>query len=111
LPNKCTQAPFAHGATGLHLSSAHPSRSAQLVLDAHISSDWQSISGNPAKLGLSLLSIAFDVVFLIQHFVLYRPPPAVARNAGEVHARGGAAGEASRSPTERDALLSSSQEV
>ena len=36
--------------------------------------DWTSIFGSPTKLGLGLLSILFDVVFMIQHYVLYRVP-------------------------------------
>ncbi|CEQ39613.1 SPOSA6832_01171 [Sporobolomyces salmonicolor] len=45
---------------------------AQLVLDAWIDADWRAITGNPGKLGLSLLSLSFDLVFVAQHFVLYR---------------------------------------
>lgn len=76
------------------------SASAQLVLDAYISSDWQSITGNPAKLGLSFLSIAFDVVFLVQHFLLY-PEPRAAEIDGSTADRGGGASN------EREPLLSS----
>jgi len=45
---------------------------AQLVLDSWIEEDWTAITGNPGKLGLSLLSMGFDLVFVVQHFVLYR---------------------------------------
>ncbi|KAI5480743.1 hypothetical protein MNV49_007149 [Pseudohyphozyma bogoriensis] len=45
---------------------------AQLVLDSWRANDWAAITGNPGKLGLSLLSIAFDIVFVVQHYVLYR---------------------------------------
>ncbi|KAG0258884.1 hypothetical protein BG011_003020, partial [Mortierella polycephala] len=45
---------------------------AQLVLDAYISGDWSGISGDPVKFGLGFLSILFDLVFMIQHYVLYR---------------------------------------
>lgn len=44
----------------------------QLVLDAYISDDWSGISGDPVKFGLGFLSIAFDLVFIAQHYVLYR---------------------------------------
>jgi len=37
---------------------------------------WTGVLGNPAKLGLGLVSICFDVVFIIQHYVLYRSRPA-----------------------------------
>ncbi|KAF9156992.1 hypothetical protein BG015_008495 [Linnemannia schmuckeri] len=44
----------------------------QLILDAYISDDWSGISGDPVKFGLGFLSIAFDLVFITQHYVLYR---------------------------------------
>ncbi|KAF9155078.1 hypothetical protein DFQ26_009852 [Actinomortierella ambigua] len=43
----------------------------QLVLDAWISGDWTGISGDPVKFGLGFLSIAFDLIFVVQHFLLY----------------------------------------
>ncbi|KAG0147629.1 hypothetical protein CROQUDRAFT_670377 [Cronartium quercuum f. sp. fusiforme G11] len=45
---------------------------AQMVLDAGIENAWPSLTSNPGKLGIALLSIAFDIVFILQHFVLYR---------------------------------------
>ena len=44
----------------------------QMVLVAHNSRDWDSLTGNPTKLGLAGVSLVFDVLFLTQHFVLYR---------------------------------------
>ncbi|KAF9438806.1 hypothetical protein BGZ76_004405 [Entomortierella beljakovae] len=44
----------------------------QLVLDAYISGDWSGISGDLVKFGLGFLSIAFDLVFITQHYILYR---------------------------------------
>ncbi|KAG1223922.1 hypothetical protein G6F62_004303 [Rhizopus arrhizus] len=43
----------------------------QLVFDAFLSGDRSGISGDPVKLGLGLQSIAFDVIFMLQHFVWY----------------------------------------
>ncbi|CAF0809331.1 unnamed protein product [Adineta steineri] len=34
--------------------------------------DWSSIFGSPTKLGLGLFSIIFDILFIVQHYVLYR---------------------------------------
>ena len=34
--------------------------------------DWTSLYGNIAKLGLGGFSIFFDMIFVIQHFLLYR---------------------------------------
>lgn len=45
---------------------------AQLFLDASFQSDWSGVTGNPAKFGLSNISLLFDVIFIVQHFVLYR---------------------------------------
>lgn len=36
------------------------------------SDDWKSIFGDPTKFGLGMISILFDLIFLLQHFVLYR---------------------------------------
>ncbi|PKY04822.1 hypothetical protein P168DRAFT_289686 [Aspergillus campestris IBT 28561] len=44
----------------------------QLVLDSSFQNDWSGITGNPVKLLLSNVSIAFDVVFMVQHYLLYR---------------------------------------
>jgi len=44
----------------------------QMVLVADNSQDWTSITGDLTKLGLSAVSLSFDLVFLLQHFVLYR---------------------------------------
>jgi cystinosin len=44
---------------------------AQLVIDASFQNDWSGITGNPLKLGLSVVSTAFDVLFIVQHYILY----------------------------------------
>ncbi|BGP55803.1 hypothetical protein JCM8202_005631 [Rhodotorula sphaerocarpa] len=44
----------------------------QLVIDSALDHDWRGITGNPGKLGLSFLALAFDSLFLVQHYVLYR---------------------------------------
>ncbi len=33
---------------------------------------WKFIFGDPTKFGLGVLSIFFDVVFIVQHYCLYR---------------------------------------
>lgn len=43
----------------------------QLVGDAIDLDDYSSIVGNFAKLGLSIISIGFDVTFLLQHYIWY----------------------------------------
>jgi len=44
----------------------------QLLLDAYLADDWNGVSEDPAKLGLGLLSIAFDFIFMAQHYIFYR---------------------------------------
>ena len=45
---------------------------AQLVIDSSMQSDWSGITGNPVKLGLGNVSIVFDIVFMVQHYLLYK---------------------------------------
>ncbi|KAF1964722.1 L-cystine transporter-like protein [Bimuria novae-zelandiae CBS 107.79] len=47
---------------------------AQLFLDASLQNDWSGITGNPVKFGLSNITIVFDVIFFVQHYILYRYP-------------------------------------
>ena len=44
----------------------------QMILVALNSSDWTSFTGDFTKMGLSLISLGFDIFFLLQHFVLYK---------------------------------------
>jgi len=43
----------------------------QLLIDSFALNDWSSITGNPVKFGLSMLSLGFGLLFMIQHFILY----------------------------------------
>ncbi|KAI1759142.1 PQ loop repeat-domain-containing protein [Hypoxylon sp. FL1150] len=45
---------------------------AQLVLDSWLQGDWSGVTGNPAKFALGNVSMLYDVVFMTQHYVLYR---------------------------------------
>ncbi len=45
---------------------------AQLGLDSYRQRDWSGLTGNPVKLALGNVSMAYDVVFVVQHYVLYR---------------------------------------
>lgn len=44
---------------------------AQLIIDSSFSQDWSGLTGNPAKFILSNVSIVFDLLFMVQHYVLY----------------------------------------
>ena len=61
---------------------------AQLVLDCWNLRDWSGLTGNLAKLFLGSVSIVFDVIFLLQHYVLYPPPRSSSssnnNNGGEI---------------------------
>ncbi len=43
----------------------------QLLLDAYIASDIRGIRGVAAKLALGVVSIAFDTIFMLQHYVWF----------------------------------------
>ncbi|KAL4907519.1 hypothetical protein BDW74DRAFT_176279 [Aspergillus multicolor] len=45
---------------------------AQLVIDSSFQDDWSGITGNPIKFLLSNVSIFFDLLFMVQHYILYR---------------------------------------
>lgn len=45
----------------------------QLVVDSSLQNDWSGLTGNPLKFGLANISLAFDVIFILQHFVLFGP--------------------------------------
>lgn len=44
----------------------------QLVLDSSLQNDWSGITGNPVKLLLGNVTIIFDLIFVVQHYILYR---------------------------------------
>ena len=45
----------------------------QLLIDSSLQADLSGISGNPVKVGLSQISLVFDIIFITQHYVLYGP--------------------------------------
>lgn len=38
------------------------------------SDEWKLIFGDPTKFGLGLFSVVFDILFMTQHYCLYRKP-------------------------------------
>lgn len=44
----------------------------QMVLISYNNDDWASIFGDPTKFGLGFFSILFDILFIVQHYCLYR---------------------------------------
>jgi cystinosin len=47
---------------------------AQLFIDSALENDWSGVTGNPVKFGLGNITIVFDIIFMLQHYVLYRHP-------------------------------------
>ena len=70
----------------------------QLIIDSWLQSDWSGLTGNPVKLGLANVSVAFDLISVVQHFVLYGPVEE--RDDGEIMVDG-----AHGPRTEREPLL------
>jgi cystinosin len=55
----------------------------QMIIDGINYDNWVDFWGDPVKVGLSLLTLFFDCLFLIQHYCLYHnsaPPEPVARH-------------------------------
>lgn len=46
---------------------------AQLEMDASLQADWSGIVGNVSKFLLGNVTVLFDLVFIYQHYWLYRP--------------------------------------
>jgi cystinosin len=46
----------------------------QQVIDSALENDWSGISGNPVKFALGNVTIIFDIIFFLQHYVFYRHP-------------------------------------
>lgn len=44
----------------------------QLVIDSSFQNDWSGITGNPVKLLLGNITIISDLIFIVQHYILYR---------------------------------------
>lgn len=44
----------------------------QLILDSSYDNDWSGITGNPVKFLLGNVTVFFDFIFVVQHYILYR---------------------------------------
>ncbi|QSS56825.1 cystinosin [Histoplasma capsulatum var. duboisii H88] len=44
----------------------------QLLIDSAFEDDWSGITGNPIKLLLGNVSVFFDIIFILQHYIIYR---------------------------------------
>ncbi len=46
----------------------------QLLMDCSATGEWSAIMHTPAKFGLSILSMSYDILFMVQHYILYTTP-------------------------------------
>jgi len=67
----------------------------QVLIDSSLQADWSGLTGNPVKFGLANISLLFDIIFLVQHYVLY----------GAVKKAAAVNDPASRTSSEREPLL------
>ena len=44
----------------------------QLGIDSYLQGDWSGVTGNPVKFALGNISVFFDIIFMIQHYCVYR---------------------------------------
>ncbi|MEQ2222793.1 hypothetical protein ILYODFUR_030109 [Ilyodon furcidens] len=44
----------------------------QMIIQSYNNDEWKLVFGDPTKFGLGLFSVAFDIVFMTQHYCLYR---------------------------------------
>lgn len=45
---------------------------AQLLIDSSMEGDWSGVTGNPVKFALGQVSMIYDLIFITQHYVLYK---------------------------------------
>ncbi|RNF16167.1 cystinosin [Trypanosoma conorhini] len=69
----------------------------QQVIDSAVTNDWVGMTGNPVKFALGSVSILYDIVFILQHFVLYADNNK--RFAEPVHERTPGGGDSEERPT------------
>lgn len=55
----------------------------QMILQSYNNDEWKLIFGDPTKFGLGLFSVVFDILFMIQHYCLYRRPSQYEAVAGQ----------------------------
>lgn len=53
----------------------------QLAIDSYLLGDWAGVTGNPVKFALGNVSILYDLIFMTQHYVLYRGADSKANEA------------------------------
>ena len=67
--------------------------------------DWPSVFGDPTKFGLGLISILYDLLFLFQHYVLYRKARKKQPKDEKETEDGQSEGESNQSPRRLQSVL------
>lgn len=49
----------------------------QMILQSYNNDEWDLVFGDPTKFGLGLISVLFDIFFMLQHYVFYRQKPQI----------------------------------
>ncbi|KAM6921188.1 cystinosin [Xenentodon cancila] len=44
----------------------------QMIIESYNNDEWRLVFGDPTKFGLGLFSVLFDILFMTQHYCLYR---------------------------------------
>jgi len=44
----------------------------QMILQSYNNDEWDLVFGDPTKFGLGLISVLFDIFFMLQHYVFYK---------------------------------------
>ncbi|TPX09524.1 uncharacterized protein E0L32_009267 [Thyridium curvatum] len=68
---------------------------AQLGIDSYLQGDWSGVTGNPVKFALGNVSMFYDVIFILQHYVLYPDAESKARETDRLLERGESGGRLS----------------
>ena len=73
----CTKSTLYQIPSNSHNYMNYPIPSIPIATDHFfsIADDWNSIFGDPTKFGLGLFSILFDLLFMFQHYILFRNAP------------------------------------
>jgi len=66
---------------------------AQLCIDSALENDWSGVTGNPVKFGLGNITIVFDIIFMLQHYVPYKRPAKHLEDEDEEERQGLVAGQ------------------
>ncbi|VDO58150.1 unnamed protein product [Schistosoma margrebowiei] len=74
---------------------------AQMLIIGYNTNDVSSITGSPIKLGLGILSIGFDILFMVQHWCLYPSSTSSSTTTGSSSSSSSSVTSSSQSSSEK----------